>query len=65
MIWYSDDTKSTEEQRMHYMYGIFTSFILSSMTKDIMKQFRLEYISFPEMIRTNKVKRVNKGVDYD
>ena len=60
MAWYGDDTKSTEEQRVYCVYGMFTPFILSSMTKDIMRQFRLEYISFPEIQRTNKVKRVNK-----
>ena len=60
MEWYGDDAISNEEQRMYCVYGMFTPFILSSMTKDIMRQFRLEYISFPEIQRTNKVKRVNK-----
>ena len=60
MEWYGDDVISNEEQRMYCVYGMFTPFILSSMTKDIMRQFRLEYISFPEIQRTNKVKRVNK-----
>ena len=60
MEWYGDGAKSTEEQRMYCVYGMFTPIILSRMTKDIMRQFRLEYNSFPEIQRTNKVKRVNK-----
>ena len=59
MEWYGDDAKSTEEQRMYCVYEMFTPFILSSMTKDMIGQFRLEYISFPEIHRTNKVKGVN------
>ena len=64
MAWYGDDAK-IEEQRMYCVYEMFTPFILSSMTKDIMRQFRLEYISFPEIQRTDKVKEWIRMVGYN
>ena len=65
MAQYEDDTKSTEEQWMYCVYEMFSPFILSRMTKTIMRQFRLEYISFPEIHRTNKIKEWIRMVGHD